>query len=374
VFGRRSQQLLDALERESTQAGVNIEFLNVNYLEDTPDISAEQARLREQTVVGYIVNLWWVEYQRPEILTGVIKQLCSNSMPVAILDQVGQFVLDPSVRSGRVKVFRCAARQAGRAVARMLLALGHTRVAYISHQHDYLWSIDRLQGVVDQYAKAGLERQVEAHLSVFPLGYYELVYAMSGLDRHTFERVIEGHANEQQLRDALDSEQSSKSPAVLSSGKLSVVELIRSNLRVLPDLAGEIPDRRFYDRVRDALFTAGSDMVNLELMTELFDKASRDSRTTAWIAATDGIALAALDYLRGKGVRVPRDVSVVGFDNAPGALDGRLTTYDFNLSNVARRLLRFLLEPRRSRRPVDRAPTEIDGFIIERDTVGKSRR
>ena len=64
-----------------------------------------------------------------------------------------------------------------------------------------------------------------------------------------------------------------------------------------------------------------------------------DVQASAWIAGTDVYALAAVLLLRSRGVRVPEDVSVVGFDNAEytrSPEDG-ISTLDQRLSLMASR-------------------------------------
>jgi LacI family transcriptional regulator len=61
-------------------------------------------------------------------------------------------------------------------------------------------------------------------------------------------------------------------------------------------------------------------------------------RPTAIIALTDRLAFAALDVARELGLTVPRDVSVVGFDNVPMAAYANppLTTFDQNIRDSGR--------------------------------------
>lgn len=68
----------------------------------------------------------------------------------------------------------------------------------------------------------------------------------------------------------------------------------------------------------------------------LFDQ---DSTVDALFCGSDQLARGAIDALRERGVRVPEDVSIVGFDNwEPIAVASRpaLTTVDMNLTQVGR--------------------------------------
>jgi DNA-binding LacI/PurR family transcriptional regulator len=66
---------------------------------------------------------------------------------------------------------------------------------------------------------------------------------------------------------------------------------------------------------RRALDAAGADWARRELPAAL----AAEPRPTAVLAATDRLALAALEAARDAGLRVPEDLSVVGFDDVPGA-------------------------------------------------------
>jgi DNA-binding LacI/PurR family transcriptional regulator len=70
---------------------------------------------------------------------------------------------------------------------------------------------------------------------------------------------------------------------------------------------------------------------------------------TALLCATDQIALGALEALAERGVRVPEDVSVTGFDDIPAAAGAELTTVRQPLVEKGRQAGRLLLEPNTER-------------------------
>jgi len=67
------------------------------------------------------------------------------------------------------------------------------------------------------------------------------------------------------------------------------------------------------------------------------------SGATAWIAANDVCALHALGWLQEKGVKIPGEVSLAGFDDTAEALRADLTSYRFASDSMARAMIRQIL-------------------------------
>ena len=81
---------------------------------------------------------------------------------------------------------------------------------------------------------------------------------------------------------------------------------------------------------------------------ELFTQGRSADRPDALFVASDHMAFAAMDTLRcALGLRVPEDVSVVGFDNAPQADWGayHLTTVEQNVGQMIEATVRMLVQP-----------------------------
>jgi DNA-binding LacI/PurR family transcriptional regulator len=107
------------------------------------------------------------------------------------------------------------------------------------------------------------------------------------------------------------------------------------------------------------------------LFRSLFREALKRPDISAWVCSTDGVALGAFDFLSKKGVDIPGRISITGFDNTPEALSQRIASYDFDTRNVMRTILDFLHRPASQKRKPDPGPEEIEGFIIERESLGK---
>ncbi|GAB3178694.1 LacI family transcriptional regulator [Micromonospora palomenae] len=89
---------------------------------------------------------------------------------------------------------------------------------------------------------------------------------------------------------------------------------------------------------------------------------------TALAALNDSMAVGALTLLRARGVRVPEEVSVVGFDDMPVAADvtPALTTVRLPLVELGARAMTLALEPAVGRPRVEVLPAE----LVRRDSLG----
>ncbi|MEQ1769999.1 MAG: substrate-binding domain-containing protein [Devosia sp.] len=92
---------------------------------------------------------------------------------------------------------------------------------------------------------------------------------------------------------------------------------------------------------------------------------------TALLAMSDKVAIEAIEWVKGRGLSVPGDVSVVGFDGVPEAAlaEPPLTTIAQPIAEIGRRAVQMILEPSpRIRR--ETLPTE----LVLRATTAPPRR
>ncbi|SBT42408.1 LacI family DNA-binding transcriptional regulator [Micromonospora auratinigra] len=89
---------------------------------------------------------------------------------------------------------------------------------------------------------------------------------------------------------------------------------------------------------------------------------------TAVVALNDSMAVGALATLRERGLRVPQQVSVVGFDDMPIAADvtPALTTVRLPLAELGARAMALALDPAAGRDRVETLPAE----LVHRDSLG----
>jgi DNA-binding LacI/PurR family transcriptional regulator len=85
------------------------------------------------------------------------------------------------------------------------------------------------------------------------------------------------------------------------------------------------------------------------------------------------MALLARDHFAKKGMRIPRDMSVVGFDDSKAATDNDLTSYSFAFPEIARKILAYLLSPRQRQQQQEGNAVECEGLLIERGSSGPAR-
>lgn len=97
------------------------------------------------------------------------------------------------------------------------------------------------------------------------------------------------------------------------------------------------------------------------------------SGTTAVVAYNDLMAIGVLRALKEKDVKVPRDLSLVGFDNIFGSdfTTPSITTVEMPLTNVGDEAVRALLSLLSSDEEENYAGTDLETRLIVRDSTGK---
>jgi DNA-binding LacI/PurR family transcriptional regulator/DNA-binding transcriptional regulator YhcF (GntR family) len=104
----------------------------------------------------------------------------------------------------------------------------------------------------------------------------------------------------------------------------------------------------------------------------LFYEASLDKSITAWVCWDDYVAVfSAMFYCGFRNLKIPQDVSIVGFNNQIEAEMNRLTSYDFNISSAVGRMFEIFSRPTivRGSRPRCNTVEEVSGFVAERRSV-----
>ncbi len=286
-----------------------------------------------QTTLGFVVFGVSLDDHLPRL----VNSLLSHCRPVALLDENGMVRMEElHVQSGRLKVFSMANRPTcGRAMGRYLLGMGHRRVAYIDPMFAFPWTHNRYAGLAGVYADAGIDDGAVAvtadRLQPFP-------YLSEGLKR---------------LRSRVDD---------------AVGGVLRSTQE------RSISTVRLGQRLSEHLYSALWQEILAQELAPLLEQALAHRDVTAWVGTGDRLSLLAMDFAARKGLSVPGDISIVGFDNAPQSRDRGLTSYDFNGPATIHAMLEHVLRPdlRRTTRAVE--PAEIEGFVCQRDSVRRIAR
>ncbi len=98
-----------------------------------------------------------------------------------------------------------------------------------------------------------------------------------------------------------------------------------------------------------------------------------DEGVTALFCANDPMAMGAIHALEERGLRVPADVSVVGFDDVPEAAYAHpgLTTVHQDFTEVGLRAVAMLMDAISGREPAEVSPVE--PWLVERQSTGPVR-
>lgn len=267
-----------------------------------------------------------------DVCADLLPQLKRHRKPIAVLDEIESPSLPEWTRRNRlIKAFRPTIGEAsGEVMARHLLALGHRRVAAITPFRDAVWSRNRLAGLAATLKRADPEAVVE-----------EYALAMPYIQRHA---VRENRAF-----------------GLLRRSLLRTPEW-KANLPPLPGLVAQLG--------REIHLAARRERI-LEALTPLLEKALKRKDLTAWVAVDDDTALLVMDFLRRRGLQVPRDISLVGFDDTAEGARRDLTSYNFDFERFNHYVLRYLLEPARVIKAEARGTQSPEGRVIAR---GSERR
>jgi DNA-binding LacI/PurR family transcriptional regulator len=157
----RQKIMFDAIEKECARLGLKVRFLLLDQQEHRENLRMIGSLKHDKTITGYIVNLFDPEpVDWADRMVGYIRLLVSYGKPVSVLDHMA-ILPDPLIRyPAQLRIFRIGSRTGGRLAAKLLLGNGHRKIVFISLWHKYVWSIDRLNGMIDIFRKAGLSENI----------------------------------------------------------------------------------------------------------------------------------------------------------------------------------------------------------------------
>ncbi|MBD3242546.1 MAG: GntR family transcriptional regulator [Chitinivibrionales bacterium] len=341
MYGSRQPEYLRALEDVCARASVDLAVVACDSVTgtlyphpDRPDVLSSHPAA--PPILGFLL---WSGSLRERAPAAAVQQIVSFRRPIAMLDEDGDLSAPwPRLAKVPVRQFRLTdGYRAGSAIGNRLLALGHRSVAYLSPSHRAPWSRGRLRGLKEAYARAGLRRGVTA-------------YTVN--DRFSHELHL--HRDFPALRTAMES--------LLQHGHRTIAadhELVGGVLSAVGEQLEPLAERVAYKAK----------------VAPLFERALRNTAHTAWVCANDTCAVESLHLLRGRGMRVPSDLSLVGFDNAFGAFTHGLASFDFNSTAAMQAMLGFVLQPGQALfRGEASDPVVIQGHIVMRRSLSSIKR
>ena|GEM_PF-696305 len=326
-------EIIGALGNECARAGIRLEKLL--YVPQGDRLLFWHGRKAQNTLpdwcreaFGFLVRTVCSRDVVPEI----VPRLASLGKPVAVLDEMGSPHF-PKLhgRYSNLAVFRhtisgTPARQMGAHLA----GLGHRDVAFISPFHDTVWSANRLGSLQDCFR--GLGPGYRVHAYTLTLGY--------------------------QL--PFEEEDSSAVDAMYQA-----LEKAKKGWKEeFPPLNGIMEKLR--PHMRSVVWREWV----LEQLIPTLETALRRKETTAWVCADDDTALLCLEFMRRKGLRPPRDLTLVGFDDTGEGARVDLTSYNFDFPKFFHGVVLRLLDPPSLSLARSRQPIEIEGRIVERGSSG----
>jgi DNA-binding LacI/PurR family transcriptional regulator len=265
-----------------------------------------------------------------DVCADLLPQLARHRKPVAVLDEADSPSLPELARRHRhIRSYRPTINEAsGEIMARHLLDMGHRRVVLISPFRDAVWSRNRLAGLSATLRRADPEAVAAECTLDFPY-----------LQRHA---VREPRAFGL-LQRALLRAPGWKAPLPSLRGILAQLE---------PEIHQAVRRER----------------ILVELSYRL-EKALKRKDVTAWVAVDDDTALLVMDFLRRRGLQVPRDLSLVGFDDTAEGARHDLTSYNFDFERFNHYVLRYLLEPGRTAMAEAKGACAPAGRVVARGSV-----
>lgn len=263
--------------------------------------------------LGAIVSTWHMHDPHP--LLGALRQA---RLPSAVWIENPQTLPGSRYRDAPRLWFHDMAygREAGAALAAHLRTLGHRRIAWIGPFHGSVWSRNRLEGL-----REGLGPGFALHEA-------------------TRDWISEWDVQETVWND----------PAIWDGLRLDGID----HRGKVTDLVRPIMESVARDRSLGAL-----DATLAEALA---------SGATLWVAASDLVAGWCLHWLSARGIAVPRDLALAGFDDSRDALRHDLTSVRFDAQSMARSMVRQILSPSRTARKT----TRYHGAVVVRGSTGSA--
>ncbi|MBD3243956.1 MAG: GntR family transcriptional regulator [Chitinivibrionales bacterium] len=317
------------VEKERVRLNIDVDLVHHDSalgLGQAPDGGPRLAeRYRHRSVLGCMVSTLGLD--APD-LEAVLLEAAARRWRTSVLCEGRDPQVSPALlRHPLLRFFAFAGGTgAGAIVAEYLLGLGHRHVAVFSPYKGAPYTAQRIRGMREAFDRAG-----ECRLEVVEGDVHAWrAAAMNTSLYRTFRRQAQ-----------------------------------RFEERTTPpyENSGGVFDRKV------SLYMTGQ-MLKKALVPS-FEQVLGDKSITAWVGINDEVGLIALTYLRGNGVRVPEDISVVSYDDTVDAFGQGLTSYNFNVPGVVQAMFRHIMEPGGGREGADDI-LEVPGTVMSRPSSDRA--
>jgi hypothetical protein len=207
-------------------------------------------------------------------------------------------------------------------------------------------------------------------LSVLDPDIREIALALSLLglnERDTLRLFSERYAGED--RKILQRDwQTGRAVTFTEPGKIEpIASTAQDFARYLLGLISRKHNKAAYDALLTSLVTMLSDCGSDSYLDPLFKKALKAGMGATWVCSDDKAAIIALNFLRTAKIKVPEEISIVGFDNWREAAEHHISSYDLNMNGFVQQALIMILDEKafKARSVI----TEVDGYMVERQTT-----
>lgn len=342
-------EFLSTLRREGGKSMINVVVIPFDPERRKSVFGNQLNALQDKhSVLGYILWTSMLPERKLEQALQTLREVQhpggkSGGMekPVAVVDTMWDMAVTNSLHhqadlaGWAFRIFTVAGLLAGRQVGQYLLKLGHRKVAFLSYCHKELWSQYRFRGLMQAFQGAGFGEGV-AKFVIEEVD--DRFHALPGTREHEeFRKRVDGFLSASD--EAGQGYHASYAQEQMAGSVWNYFHQLKMAARVDP----------------------------------ILNAMSREPGLTACVGANDRMALLARDHLAKKGVRFPKDMSVIGFDDSKAATDNDLSSYSFTFSEIARRILTYVLSPRQRLHIQEGNSTECEGQLIERGSSGQAR-
>ncbi|MEO8883898.1 MAG: LacI family DNA-binding transcriptional regulator [Devosia sp.] len=297
-----------------------------------PHLVREEVRDRVQATAKSL------GYRGPDLRGRLLRAGKVNAIGVAAAEPLSYFFADPFAQVLMASIAEaCDASGAGLA---LVSALSEERLA---------WNVDTalVDGLILVCIEGGarlieLARERRLPFVALVLGGSDQSIPAVGIDNFTAAQQAARHIAELEHRRVAILSLHNRVDDVEAADYADTRERLRGYLTALTEAGIDASTVAVRPTLNDVVRTRAA-------LAEIF---AADPRPTAILAMSDLVALTAVDWLKARGLRVPEDVSVIGFD---GIVEGEtssppLTTIVQPIAEIGRRAVAMILGNEEGRR------------------------